>query len=96
MKKYFLAHFIFILFLVSCITTEETVKQYNSPLDYPPQHQVIYKLNKAEDIYWRIVDTKNPDNIDIHSLDILLSIPNEWKDEIKQMAIELYLNKHGE
>ena len=94
MKNYF----IYLLFLVSVLTACKTdeVVSYESPLNYPTSQQIIYKLNKAEDIYWRLIDVKTTEHIDALSFDILLKVPTEWHSEIKQMAIELYLNKVGE
>ena len=93
MKKYF-AYFLFFNLLITACKTD-TVVTYTSPLEFPESHQIIYKLDKAEDIYWRLIEVKTTEHIDALSFDILAKVPAIWHDEIKQMAIELYLHKVG-
>ena len=67
------------------------------PLEYNSANQAIYKLNKAEDLFWKFTyfdrDTINSITIEDPWFE---TIPGDWRQEILNDALKLYDLKLGE
>ena len=93
MKKY-LSITILSFLLVACETTSP-INYSGNPLDLSPQHQLIYKVNITDQLYWELVMS---DGTKVLTLDnpILINTPDNWKQELIDNAYKLYKNKVGE
>jgi hypothetical protein len=97
MKKKFFNYifiFLFIFSITACNSDYDKIYSSN-PLEYPEQHQFIYKANKVEKLYWEFVNSKG-NNVQVYKSEAYLTTPEVWREELFNEAKTLYHKRHGE